>query len=223
MEIIRGRQTSFITTTTLAERLAGYKTVHIDLGTGDGRFVQYIAQTDPRCFAIGIDACRENLQAVSRHAPDNALFVIANAQTLPPELYGVAAHITINFPWGSLLTDLLNNDAAVLESLISVACPRSGLEIRLNGGALSEAGWLLEKGAARVRAVLAENGFNMRPPVTLAACELRAYPTTWAKRLAFGRDPRAIYLRGVMTNVAKMAGPINMVERSEPLSKWASP
>ena len=30
----------------------------------------------------------------------------------------------------------------------------------------------------------------------LAAPDLRSCPTTWAKRLAYGRDPRAMYLRG---------------------------
>ncbi len=197
MEIIRGKHTSFLNASTLAERLDGYDTVHIDIGTGDGRFVQHVAQTCPHSFVIGIDACRENLHEVSRRAPSNALFVIANAQVLPPELHGLAAHVTINFPWGSLLEGLLDNDAALLESLFTVMRPNAELEVRLNGGALSEVGWSLEEGADRVRDVLTVNGFEVRLPITLRACELRACPTTWAKRLAYGRDPRAVYLRGV--------------------------
>jgi hypothetical protein len=38
----------------------------------------------------------------------------------------------------------------------------------------------------------------MRPPAHVTAAELRAFPTTWARRLAFGRDPRALHLHGVM-------------------------
>lgn len=197
MEIIRGKHTSFIDALALAERLAGYDTIRIDIGTGDGRFVQRVAQTCPNCFVVGIDACRENLHEVSRRAPANALFVIANAQMLPRELYGLAAHITINFPWGSLLEGLLANDPALLAGLATVARPNAGLEVRLNGGALAEAGWSLEEGADRVREVLAANGFAVRPPIALPARELRSCPTTWAKRLAFGRDPHAMYLRGV--------------------------
>jgi 16S rRNA (adenine(1408)-N(1))-methyltransferase len=196
MEIIRGKQTSFMDSSALAERLTGYDTVHIDMGTGDGRFVQHIAQTCPNGFAIGIDACRENVHDVSRRAPANALFVIANAQMLPQELYGLAAHVTINFPWSSLLDGLLANDPALLTGLVAVSRPHAELEIRLNAGALAEAGWSLEAGADRVRDVLAMNGFHMRPAVALAACELKSCPTTWAKRLAYGRDPRAVYLRG---------------------------
>jgi 16S rRNA (adenine(1408)-N(1))-methyltransferase len=179
----------------LAERLAGYDTVHIDLGTGDGRFVRHIAQTCPDCFVIGVDAARENLHEVSRRATANVLFVIANAQVLPSELYGLAAHITINFPWGSLLEGLLVNDRRLLDSLVKIMRPDAELEVRLNGGALAETGWSLQTGADQVREVLIANGFTVRPAVTMTARELKSCPTTWAKRLAFGRDPRAVYLK----------------------------
>ncbi len=196
MEIIQGKQALYIDAPALDERLAGYDAVHMDIGTGDGRYVRHVAQTRPHCFAVGVDACRENLREVSRGAPENALFVIANAQRLPPELYGLAAQVTINFPWGSLLEGLLTGDTSLLASLAAVAAPRMDLEVRLNGGALAEAGWSLEAGADRVREVLIANGFAMRAPVMLAAHELRSLPTTWARRLAFGRDPRAVYLHG---------------------------
>ena len=155
MEIIRGKQTSFINALTLNEQISGYDAVHIDIGTGDGRFVQHLAQTHPNDFAVGIDACRENLHEVSRRAPANALFVIANAQALPQDLYGSGAHITINFPWGSLLGGLLTHDMALLEGLQRLARPQAELEVRLNGGALAEQGWTLEEGADQVRRVLA--------------------------------------------------------------------
>ncbi|MCC6616669.1 MAG: hypothetical protein IT320_24560 [Anaerolineae bacterium] len=194
MEIIRGKHASFMDASALADRLSGCELVHVDIGTGDGRYVQHVAQTCPDCFVIGIDACRENLHAISRRAPDNALFVIANAQTLPPELFGLAAQITINFPWGSLLNGLLTHDLALLDGLAAISRPGVELHVRLNGGALAEAGWSLESGAERVCEVLALNGYDLRPPVMLSARDLKALPTTWAKRLAFGRDPRAIDL-----------------------------
>jgi len=189
----------------LAERLTGYDNLHIDIGTGDGRFVQHMAQTCPRSFVIGIDACRENLQIVSRRAASNALFVIANAQALPSELYGLATHITINFPWGSLLEGLLADDAALLSGLGMLTHANATLDVRLNGGAVAEAGWSLEEGAERVQAVLAANGFAMCRPQPPSIDELKTFPTTWAKRIAFGRDPRAIHLRGV----SKIVMPIN--------------
>jgi hypothetical protein len=83
-----------------------------------------------------------------------------------------------------------------LESLTAIARPGAILEVRLNGGALAEVGWRLEDGGERVRQLLRASGFGVRPAVALTAHDLRACPTTWAKRLAFGRDPRALYLHG---------------------------
>ncbi len=194
MEILRGKNASFIDSLALAERLAGYEAVHIDIGTGDGRFVQHIAQVHPRRFAIGIDACRENLRDTSRRVPTNAMFVIANAQTMPMELWGLASLVTINFPWGSLLEGLLTGDTALMAGLTALMRLNAHLDVRLNAGALAEAGWPLEAGADRVHDVLVGSGLNVRTPVALTASDLRAYPTTWAKRLAFGRDPRALHL-----------------------------
>ncbi len=197
MEIIRGKHASFMDASVLAERLNGYRTIHIDIGTGDGRFVQHMAQADPRCCVIGMDACRENLQDVSRRAQANTLFVIANAQALPSELYGLASQITINFPWGSLLEVLLGEDVSLLTGLAAISRPNAMLEVWLNGGALAEAGWSLEDGVQRVQEVLSANGFAMRPAQGMSGHELKMFPTTWAKRIAFGRDPRAMILCGV--------------------------
>jgi 16S rRNA (adenine(1408)-N(1))-methyltransferase len=207
MESIRGKQALEIDAPALAQRLAGYERILMDIGTGDGRFVQQVAKTCPEQFAIGIDACRENLCASSRNALPNALYIIANAQALPCELYGLATHVTINFPWGSLLNGLLTGDPTLLGGLAAIARPGAILVVRLNGGALAEAGWGLEDGGERVHQRLCVSGFGMRPTVALTARDLRTCPTTWAKRLAFGRDPRALYLRGGTCRAAGTLAP----------------
>lgn len=204
MEIIRGKHASFINFAQLTQVMAGRENIHIDIGTGDGRFVRHIAEINPARFVIGIDACRENLHDVSRRAPSNALFVIANASALPAELHGLASTISINFPWGSLLEGLLNNDAGLMAGLGIIARPNAVVEVRLNSGALAECGWSLAAGVERIREVLMLHGFNLRPSITLTADDLRACPTTWAKRLAYGRDPRAMFLRGTHTPIAEM-------------------
>jgi 16S rRNA (adenine(1408)-N(1))-methyltransferase len=195
METLRGKMTSFVNTSLLVEMLMGYETIQIDLGTGDGRFVQNMAVNQPKSFVIGVDACRENLVEVSRRAPENALFVIANAASLPHELGGLANQVTINFPWGTLLEGLLNNEPALFGNLAMMMRPKAKLEIRLNSSALGQAGYKLEEGMERVWEVLRENGFAMKQPVLMKASELAAFPTSWAKRLAYGRDPRAYYLQ----------------------------
>src|SRR5919202_895417 len=201
METIHGKQTHMLEATRLAAQLRPYRSVLIDLGTGDGRYVRSVAQACPEQLVIGLDACRENLRTASRNAAPNALFVIANALDLPRELRGLASHITINFPWGSLLGALVNAEPALFDGLRMLALPGSLVEIRLNAGALVEAGLSLEQGGIAVRQALRTYGFNAHPLVSLDAAALRACPTTWAKRLAFGRDPRALYLRASVSEL----------------------
>jgi 16S rRNA (adenine(1408)-N(1))-methyltransferase len=201
MEIIRGKHASKIQASALAEMLGVAACVHIDLGTGDGRYVRHMAQTCPEMRVIGVDACRENLAEASRRAPENALYVIANALMLPIELNGLADSISINFPWGSLLKGLLQPEPALLSGLCAISRAGAALDIRLNAGALAEAGWAFEAGVQRIRAVLADHDIRMSKPLTLTPESLKAIPTTWAKRLTFGRDPRAVTMRGEMPNL----------------------
>ncbi|HEV2236415.1 MAG TPA: class I SAM-dependent methyltransferase [Ktedonobacterales bacterium] len=199
MEYLVGKRARSLDQPALVERLGGHTRVLVDVGTGDGRFVRAAALADPAIFAIGLDACREQLRQTARTAPPNALYVIANALALPRELDARATHLTINFPWGSLLAGLLAGDPALVARLAAIARPGTALDVRLNAGALAEAGATLEDGAAAVRAALVAAGFALRRPVALGPAELRACPTTWAHRLAFGRDPRALWLHGRRT------------------------
>lgn len=174
-----------------------YPHVLVDLGTGDGRFVDHIARTHTDTFAIGIDTCREQLAARSRRAPANVLYLIANVLELSIELDGMATHLTINFPWGSLLTGLLDGDTTLYHRLSAITRPSAQLAIWLNAGAMSEAGVDLDAGAKSVRRLLRDAGFEMQPPLPTSITDLRAYPSTWAHRLAFGRDPRGLRLNGI--------------------------
>jgi 16S rRNA (adenine(1408)-N(1))-methyltransferase len=166
----------------------------LDLGTGDGRFARTLAEQHPDWFVIGIDACRENLHEHSRARLENLLFIIASAQELPWELNGCASYMIINFPWGSLLESLLSGDPALLHGLEAVTRPRAALELRLNGGALAEANTTLEAGAHTIRNNLLRAGWRVKAPLPMDGKELRKFPSSWAKRLAFGRDPRAMLL-----------------------------
>lgn len=194
METIRGRQSREINKTELHQRLAGYEDILLDLGTGDGRFVCKTAEKHKDRFIVGLDSCRENLRVNSRRKLPNTLFVIASAQSLPRELNGLVSHVNINFPWGSLLESLLNNDTCLVDGLLSVTRPYASMDIHLNADALSTAGWELKLGADQIERVLNASEWKTKSRTCLDAHMLCSIPTTWAKRLAFGRDPRAIRL-----------------------------
>jgi 16S rRNA (adenine(1408)-N(1))-methyltransferase len=194
METMRGKTSLYLDSRGSAERIAGYKRITLDLGTGDGRYVRALAEGHPDQFVIGLDSCRENLREHSRVKLPNLLFVIASAQALPPELSGLVSHVTINFPWGSLLESLLAGDPKLVSGLASLSRPGSSLDLRLNGGALAEAGWSLESGVDEIYNNLVQAGWRVKAPGLMDAQALRRFPSTWAKRLAFGRDPRAMAL-----------------------------
>jgi 16S rRNA (adenine(1408)-N(1))-methyltransferase len=198
METIRGRKPHHLDLPELNARLANYNRVTLDLGTGDGKFAFHHAQTFPHHFVIGVDSCRENLREYSRAKLPNTLFVIASAQDLPHELNGLVSHITINFPWGSLLESLLDGDPNLMCRLESISRASACIDIRLNGGALAEVGTTLENGAGMIYDNLLRAGWRIKTPVMMDSCSLRTFPSTWAKRLAFGRDPRAIQLSGLI-------------------------
>jgi hypothetical protein len=196
METIQGRRSLDLDLTGLNDRLAKYTRVLLDLGTGDGRYVRHLTERDPRRFVIGVDSCRENLHEHSRAKLPNMLFVIASAQDLPRELNGCISHITINFPWGSLLESLLAEDPTFMRGLKTISRVNTSLDLRLNGGALVEVGKTLEAGTDRIFYNLLGAGWQLEHPGMMDACALKQFPTTWAKRLAFGRDPRAMALSG---------------------------
>jgi 16S rRNA (adenine(1408)-N(1))-methyltransferase len=176
----------------LQERLTNYNRIILDLGTGDGRYVHSLAERFPADFIIGVDSCRENLHEYSRAKLPNMLFIISNAQSLPGELNGLVSHISINFPWGSLLNGLLNAETSLMRGLERLATSTTSINVHLNGGALAEAGWALENGADKIYYNLLQAGWRVRTPRCMDADELQAFPTTWARRLAHGRDPRAM-------------------------------
>lgn len=211
MECLNGKHTSRIDTVGLTARLAGYREVTIDIGTGDGRYVEHLAKMHRSHFVIGLDACREQLRAISRRAPHNALFVIANAFDLPDELKGRATALTINFPWGSLLLGLLNGDRDLLDGLCRLARPGARLELRLNTGALSAGGIQVNEGGMVVRQVLRSRGFIVGPLLPMDSTALMTCHTTWAKRLAFGREPHAMCIRAQTPFCPRVQGGFEML------------
>jgi hypothetical protein len=196
METIRGRKSFEVDLNRWKQRLTNYNRILLDLGTGDGRYARTFAGEHPGWFVIGVDSCRENLREHSQVKLPNLLFIIASAQELPRELNGLISHITINFPWGSMLESLLASDPKLMSGLESVSRPAAALELRLNGGALAETGTTLKAGAKKIYSNLYQSGWQVKAPVAMGAQVLRRFPSTWAKRLAFGRDPRAVMLSG---------------------------
>jgi 16S rRNA (adenine(1408)-N(1))-methyltransferase len=166
----------------------------VDLGTGDGRFVLAAAAAEPSTLVVGVDASAPAMAGASRRAAaatrkgglPNAVFVVAGAEALPPELDGIADRVTVHLPWGSLLRGSLALDRAVAAGIAGLVAPGGRVEILL---APAERDRLAEGAdvAKRLADSLAEDwaGFGLRLLEARPATEeeIRASASTWARRL----------------------------------------
>ena len=196
----------------MAERAEEYRALHVDFRTGDGAFVRAAAAHNPDTLVIGVDATAEGLRDTSRRLAakpsrgglPNALLGRLALADAPGELSGLADTLTVLLPWGSLLAAVARPDGAALRALCGLC--QSGARVRV----------LFGYGAETERAAMRELALPRLEPATLAVLErayddagfavaarfaaldeVRALPTTWAKRLAYsGRERRFVELNG---------------------------
>jgi len=122
----------------------------------------------------------------------NALFVVAAAERLPPELAGIAAEVSILFPWGSLLRGALALDDAgdAAAGIAGLVAPGGRVRAivsvdprdRLGLGALAPADRHGLAGRWNARG-LRLTAFEPATPADIAASG-----SSWARRLGAGRD-----------------------------------
>jgi 16S rRNA (adenine(1408)-N(1))-methyltransferase len=178
----------------------------VDLGTGDGRFVLAAAAARPEVLAIGVDADAAAMAEASRRAGRgirrgglaNALFVAAAAEALPAELDGVAAALTVHFPWGSLLRGLVCADPAILTGIARVTRPGAVVTVLLSVTERDHvAGMETFDGDAveRLRRPYAACGLELTEARPATAADLAAAHSTWARRLGAGAGRPAWRLR----------------------------
>ena len=164
------------------------------MGTGAGRAVLAAAAREPTTLALGIDASAAAMAEASRRAAgptrkgglENVRFVLAAAETLPGDLAGRAALVTVLFPWGSLLRGCLGLDDVVAGGLAGLVARGGVLEMllapderaRLNGVPTTESGIL----AAATRA-FAPHGLDVLLARTATPAEIAATGSSWARRL----------------------------------------
>jgi 16S rRNA (adenine(1408)-N(1))-methyltransferase len=203
------------------ELRARYETVAADVGTGDGRYAYHLASADPTRLLIGMDALDQPMGAVAAKAARkparggraNLLLVRAPIEALPPELSGIAADVSVQLPWGSLLEGIVLAREEVLGGLAALCRPGARLRVTLNGEI-----WLDSTPAryehlpvptpeyvADVVAVgLARVGIRFVEARYASAEEAKSLPTTWARRLGHGRPhPSFVLFDGVRSGSAE--------------------
>ena len=228
MDIVRGKEIIVMSDAEFAALRAPYTSVALDIGTGDGRYPYREARAHPTTLYIGLDATMENLTEYSAKAgkkPNrgglpNVLYVRAGADALPAAFAGLAGEITVNFPWGSLLTGLVRGEPLLLRSLAGAARPGAAVDVYLNTAVSSEPIPLevrnlpdvtLEYISHEMETRYAAAGILIRYAELLDGRAMARIPSLWARRLAYGRAPETVHIRAVV-----QPAPPGRVEGSQP-------
>lgn len=167
--------------------------------------MQRLARREPDLLVIGVDANADGLRDASRRAAragENALFGRMALDAAPGELAGIAHSLTVLLPWGSLLGALARPDPTALVRLTELCRPGAEIRVVLGYDSHADAAAIrdlalppLEPGALAARYREAGLAATARG---LAIDEVRALPTTWAKKLAFsGKDRRFVEVSAI--------------------------
>ncbi len=211
LRVLQGKTLITLTAAELRALIAGYQAVVLDIGTGDGRFVYREARVHPELFYIGLDAVAENLaehavkitRKTARGGAGNVLYVIENVETLPAALHGIANRISINYPWGSLFKGLILGDQAMLQNIAATAATGANGEILINSAVFFDPVphdilGLPELTDAYIEEVLrplyAQAGLAITGYDWIGKAVMKDIPTSWSKRLAYGKKPHTLRL-----------------------------
>jgi len=211
MEIIQGKKTREIAAEEFEGLVSPYDSIEADIGTGDGRFIYESAKKNPDTFFIGIDSDRNNLVKYSHkiyRKPEkgglpNVLYVISNVENLPPELHGIADTVWIILPWGSLLQGAVLGKKEVLSGIAQLMAPGAVLKMVINYEIKYEAAEIERLGLPPlsgdyIDAVLSpkyeREGIILTKKHFLGPEETKGIPSSWAKRLAYGRHRDTLFI-----------------------------
>ena len=208
MKVVKGNKIEEFTVEQSLTYIEGFSRVHLDIGAGDGRYVYKEAmlsvaeEKKSNTLFIALEPVSKQLEEYSKKSKkaklSNCLFVVGSLDNIPVELEHRINSISILFPWGSLLQNVVFPEELLIPVISNVArngrlfltivfgyapeaepseMRRFGLEdISLNS--------LYEKIIPRY----IKNGFKVECVRQNSREDLKKYESTWSKRLAFGQS-----------------------------------
>ena len=163
-----------------------------------------LAETDPRTLVIGIDADAASMAETSRRAArlsakggrSNLLFVVAAAESPPPELRGLADEVQILFPWGSLLRGVLGLDERVAQGIARLARPGGRVSAIVSvtpKDGLDGLGSIDPGALAGITDATQRFGLRLMATRQADVEDVRATRSTWGRRLLGGAADRPVW------------------------------
>lgn len=132
------------------------------------------------------------------------MFVHAGVENIPHELYGIATSITVLLPWGTLLKAVAKPDLPLLNEIKKLAQSniKANLKVIFGYDTATEQKQMQELGLPdltslqldKLVSLYSRAGFNSIKWRWLPQDELKTIPSTWAKKLAYGKKRQFVEL-----------------------------
>ena len=172
------------------------------------------AAAEAERLVVGVDASAAAMAEASRRAArpggrgglPNALFVVAAAEALPPELDGLADRVTVHFPWGSLLRGLLAADPAILDGLVRVMRPGATLSMLVSSTARDRGagvGPIDQRSLAALAVDYRRFGLEVTRVRPATPADVAASRSTWGRRLGAGAQRPAWLLEARLVQLGQ--------------------
>lgn len=215
MKILKGNKIENLDGETLRNITRAYKGITIDIGTGDGSFPYKKAKENKEHFYIGLDAVANNMMESAVKANrkpakgglSNVLYVVDNALSISEELTSSADNIYINLPWGSLRDGVVKGEDKLLQGIRKIGKAKANLDIFVTYSSLYEAKEIslrqlpllsLEYINTELRYQYSRYGIEIKKIKICNNDSLKELDTSWAKKLAFGREREIYHLKGIL-------------------------
>lgn len=217
MKILKGNRIENIEADELKNKLKAYKSIIIDIGTGDGSFPYRKASKDKENLYIGLDSAADNMvnssikvgKKTARGGLNNVLYVVCNALDIPEELKELADRTHINLPWGSLRDAVVKGDEGLLEGIRRMSKEHSSLDVYVTYDTLYEAKEIMDRKLPHLSLDYINThlknkytcwGIDIKKAEVCSNDDLKGLETQWAKKLAYGRKRDIYHLSCLISN-----------------------
>lgn len=217
MKILLGNQIIEINKFQFENIVKQFKSVVVDIGTGDGQFIYRKAKQNPDVLYIGIDASIDSMlkcsikisKKPSKGGLKNVLLVVGTVEDLPNEMTSIADKITINLPWGSLRDGIVKGDEVVLKNIKKISKANTDISIcvtysdkyekeEINIRKLPPLSLSFIK--TQLKAKYSFYGIKIDDVCLWNNDMLKTLDTKWAKKLAYGKKREIYYMKCSIMN-----------------------
>jgi 16S rRNA (adenine(1408)-N(1))-methyltransferase len=137
----------------------------------------------------------------------NILFVWSGVEQVPEELNGMAEHIYVNFPWGSLLQAMVGENTTGFQKLVQLGKPGTVLEVYLTYHEHFEPQTITEKKLPTLKSYLSSGklvkywetqGVEDIEWHPVEEAEVKSFPSSWLKKITSQRDRAIFHIKGIL-------------------------